>query len=120
MRIKLDENLPLGLADELANLGHDVDTTISEGLAGHTDSEVWQTALESDRFLITQDLDFSDIRQFNPSTHTGLLILRLRDPGRRSLLDRTLSLFSNEDITEWEGCLVIATDRKIRIRRPGA
>ena len=37
MRIKLDENLPASLAEELSRLGHDVDTAIAEGLAGHPD-----------------------------------------------------------------------------------
>lgn len=37
MRLKLDENLPTILVEDLAALGHDVDTAMSEGLAGHQD-----------------------------------------------------------------------------------
>ena len=40
MRLKLDENLPTILVEDLAALGHDVDTATSEGLAGHEDPEV--------------------------------------------------------------------------------
>ncbi len=32
MKVKLDENIPVRLADELLPLGHDVDTVGSEGL----------------------------------------------------------------------------------------
>ena len=34
MRIKLDENLPISLADLLAQAGHDVDTSPQENLTG--------------------------------------------------------------------------------------
>ena len=60
MRIKLDENLPAGLADKLATLGHDVDTVADENLSGRPDPDVWQAAQQEQRFFITQDLDFSD------------------------------------------------------------
>jgi predicted nuclease of predicted toxin-antitoxin system len=66
MRIKLDENLPQRLAAILAQLGHDTSTAIDEGLTGCTDREIWEAAQQETRFLITQDLDFSDTRQFYP------------------------------------------------------
>ena len=62
MLIKLDENLPSRLVDALALFGHDVDTVHAEGLSGHSDGDVWQAAQVAERFLITQDLDFSDMR----------------------------------------------------------
>ena len=37
MRIKLDENLPAELVDDLAAMGHDADTVASEGLTGFAD-----------------------------------------------------------------------------------
>jgi predicted nuclease of predicted toxin-antitoxin system len=58
MRLKLDENLPTILVEDLVELGHDVDTAMSEGLAGHEDSEVWSGAQAAGRMLLTQDLDF--------------------------------------------------------------
>lgn len=118
MRIKLDENLPNRLVAVLADLGHDVDTVMLEHLAGRDDSDVWQAAQAADRFLITQDLDFSDIRRYAPGTHGGLLLVRLRFPGRAALFDRIQSLFAVEDVSTWTGCLVVASDRKLRIRRP--
>lgn len=41
MKIKLDENIPASAGPRLAALGFDVDTVLSEGLTGRTDSEVW-------------------------------------------------------------------------------
>ena len=118
MRIKLDENLPAVLVGELANLGHDVDSVPGEKLASRPDAEIWPAAQRTRRFLITQDLDFSDIRQFAPGTHCGLLLVRLAQPGRQALAQRVRTMFEKEDVETWRRCFVVATDRKIRVRRP--
>jgi len=118
MKIKLDENMPSRLAEMLSQLGHDVDTVMSEGLSGRDDDTVWNAAQEAGRFIITQDLDFSDTRIFAPGTHYGILLIRLRDPGRIALTERVLVMFAVEDIENWTGCFVVATDHKIRIRKP--
>ncbi len=88
MRIKLDENLPFGLASRLSTLGHDVRTVQDEGLIGRADLEIWEAAQRDGRLLITEDLDFSDTRRFAPGTHYGVLLIRLRLPSRRGLLQR--------------------------------
>jgi len=117
MKIKLDENIPARLTSILGKLGHEVDTVKSEGLAGRDDSTVWEAAQRTRRFLITQDLDFSDVRRYAPGRHEGLLLVRLRDPGRNALTRRIQTVFESEDIESWKGCFVVATDRKIRVRR---
>jgi predicted nuclease of predicted toxin-antitoxin system len=118
MRLKLDENLPTILVEDLGALGHDVDTATSEGLAGHDDSEVWSGAQGAGRMLLTQDLDFSDVRVFAPGTHPGLVLLRMREPGLSALRTRVLAVFRAEPVEAWTGCLVVVTDRKVRVRRP--
>jgi predicted nuclease of predicted toxin-antitoxin system len=118
MRIKLDENLPESLADELAALGHDVDTVPREGLKGRDDPAIRAAAQGEGRFLVTQDLDFSDLRAFEPGTHHGLLLVRLREPTRRGLIERVRSLFEAEDVEPWRSWFVVATEHKVRVRRP--
>ena len=118
MRIKLDENLPAGLVPLLAALGHEVDTVPAEGIGGEDDAVVWHAAQADGRFLVTQDLDFSDARKYAPGTHRGLLLVRLPQPGRAALQERVASLFRSEAVETWPGCLVTATLRKVRVRRP--
>jgi len=115
VKIKLDENLPERLVSELGALGHDVDTVRAEHLVGRADNEVWQAAQSASRFLITQDLDFSDVRQYKPGTHAGLLLVRLAQPGRYTLVAMR---FATEPVDQWQGCLVVATDHKVRLKRP--
>ena len=118
MKIKLDENMPTTLAAALRKLGHDADTVPQEGIAGRDDLCVWEAAQEAGRFLITQDLDFSDVRRYKPGTHHGLLLVRLRKPGRRALTARVRAAFEREDVAGWSGCFVVLTESKIRVRRP--
>ena len=118
MKLKLDENLPARLAAALSGLGHDVDTVVQEGLSGQHDAHVWNAAQETGRFLLTQDLDFSDIRRFQPGTHPGLLLARFHDPGREALFHRLLAVFRQETVENWRGCFVVLTEHKIRVRRP--
>lgn len=98
MRIKLDENLPYRLASKLKTFGHDVHTVHDEKLTGRSDRDVWDRAQNESRFLITQDLDFSDSRRFAPGTYYGILLVRLRSPSRANLGARIAQLFSQESI----------------------
>lgn len=118
MKIKLDENVPLRLTALLKTLGHDADTVPDEGLAGHSDSEIWEAAQTESRFLITQDLDFSDSRKFAPGSHHGILLLRLQSPNRGNLLARVVEIFQKETVGDWPGSFVVATERKIRVLKP--
>ncbi len=116
MKIKLDENLPARLKNALAMFGHETDTVNDEGLTGRPDQDVWQAAQTEARFLITQDMDFSDTRKFAPGTHAGLLLVRLREPSAKMLLDKVSAVVA--EFEKWRDCFVVLTDHKLRIRRP--
>jgi len=118
MRIKLDENLPASLVPDLTALGHDVDTALDEGLQGERDEHVWLETQAAQRFLITQDLDFSDVRRFAPGSHCGILLVRFASPGRARLHQGVLALVADAGFVTWEKCLVVASEHKLRIRRP--
>lgn len=120
MKIKLDENLPARLADLLKSWNHDTDTVGDEGLNGRADTDVWAAAKRDNRLLITQDLDFSDIHQFRPGTHPGLLLVRLREPGANALLEHVAAAVRSNDVESWSGCFIVLTERKVRIKRPEA
>lgn len=120
MRIKLDENLPQALIPELTAAGHDIQSVQYEGLTGKPDFEIWSATQAEGRVFITQDLDFSDVRRFQPGMHYGILLVRLRNPSRSELAERVAYLFQQEQVERWAGCFVVATDRKVRVLRPTA
>ena len=118
MKIKIDENIPHSILPTLKAHGHDPDTVDDEGLRGHADHQVWAGAQRDNRFLITQDLDFSDHRKHPPGSHHGLLIIRLREPGRLALHRYIEVLLGEYDLNTWSRCLVIGTEHKVRVRHP--
>lgn len=98
MNIKLDENLPRTLCAALAHLGYDVHSVFEEQLTGSPDADIWNAAQQERRFLITQDLDFSDTRKFIPGRHHGILLIRLSNPSRSNLIFRLRQIFENENV----------------------
>jgi predicted nuclease of predicted toxin-antitoxin system len=85
MLIKLDEHLPRRLVSVLSAFGHDVDTVDIEGLKGADDDSVWTAAQSANRFLITQDLDFSDNSTLSSRDASGASSGALADAGSSSL-----------------------------------
>ncbi len=79
---------------------------------------MWAATQRAGRFFITQDLDFSDLRRFAPGTHHGLLLVRLRQPGRAAVAARIRGLFQHTDVRVWRACFVVATERKLRVQPP--
>ena len=118
MKIKLDKDMPVRLSAALSAMGNDVETVYSEGLSRAKDDAVWAASQDEQRFLITQDLDFSDSRRFQPGLHHGIILIRLRTPGREAQFRRVVELFKTETVEKREECFVVATEHKIRIHQP--
>ena len=116
MRVKLDENLPVEAADVLRQAGHDATTILEQEMGGEPDPSVAAVCRREGRALVTLDTDFADIRTYPPPEHPGILVLRLRQQDKRSVLDvlrRLLPLLSNEPLA---GRLWIVDEERVRIR----
>ena len=86
MRVKLDENLPAQLKSLFTESGHDADTVIGEGLGGAEDMDVATPCIGEERVLVTQDLDFADIRTYPPAEYFGIVVFRLSTAARDAIL----------------------------------
>ena len=117
MRIKLDECIPNSVFHILHTAGHDVETVHQERLSGSSDSEIWDAAQTERRFLITTDLDFSDIRKHIPGTHQGILLFRLAREGKNAIASVLEWILEHNEIESWKGALVVASAHQLRIRR---
>ena len=62
MKFKIDENLPVELADLLQAADHDAMTVNQQALSGQADPRIAEACLAEGRVLVTLDLDFSDVR----------------------------------------------------------
>jgi len=116
VRLKLDENLPVELADLFRDAGHDVLTVLDQELGGAKDPELAIVCLREGRAIVTLDLDFSDIRAYPPDDYPGIVVFRLGNQGRDHVLaiaERFLRLLSSENLV---GQLWIVEESQVRVR----
>jgi len=118
VKLKLDENIPRSSQARLEALGFDTDTVLGESLKGRPDGDVWNATQAAGRVLVTQDLDFSDVRKFTPGTHHGIVVLRLPDSEHWRIGDYLVAWFSTPEARTWGRCFVVATPNKVRVLRP--
>ncbi len=118
MRFKHDENLHPDRAEFLAKRGHDACTVRSQGLKGHPDDEIASVCRTEERVLVTLDLDFADVRRYPPQQSPGLIVLRLHNESRTSviaILEGLIPLLEKESPA---GCLWIVEEHRVRIHGP--
>ena len=116
MQFKIDENLHSDSADLLRQHGHDALTVHEQGLRGGADSDIADVCRQEERAIVTLDLDFSDIRDYPPENYHGIIVLRLNDQSRASVLNvlgRIIPMFESESPV---GRLWIVDEHQVRIR----
>ena len=116
MKFKIDENLPVEVADRLQQANYDASTVYDQGLVGAVDEKIADICLVEGRVLVTLDLDFADIRAYPPEKYPGIIVMRLRQqdkPYVLSITSRWIKALATETI---EGRLWIVDDQRIRIR----
>ena len=116
MKFKVDENLPVEVAELLRQAGHDAATVLEQHLSGSADSDVALVCQREERILVTLDLDFADIRAYPPVQFPGIVVLRLKQqdkPHVLEILSRLMRVFPDEPL---ERHLWIVEERQIRIR----
>ncbi len=118
MKVKIDENLGTAHKLLLQEAGHDVEDVYDEKVAGASDEELWRLVCREGRFLVTLDVDFSDVRLYPPASHPGILLIRTGHPSMSSvasILQRVLG--DPGGLERLSGCLAVADETRTRVRR---
>jgi len=116
MRFKIDENLPIEIADALQQAGHNAETVFSEQLTGDDDENIAAVCRKEGRAIVTLDLGFADIRAYPPKDYAGLIVFRLRrqdKPFVLGIVTKLLAALNQQDPT---GKLWIVEEKRIRVR----
>ncbi len=116
MKFKIDENLPLKLAEALRDSGYEADTVADEGLSGASDTVISDVLKQEQRALVTLDLDFSNIRAYPPVDYFGIIILRAHLQDKHSVLELARKFIPMLGIQSLQGSLWIVEPGRIRIR----
>jgi predicted nuclease of predicted toxin-antitoxin system len=116
LNFKIDENLPAECAALLRGAGFGADTVAEENLAGADDTAVARSVRAEGRVLITLDLDFANIQAYPPSTHPGIIVLRLKRQDKHAVLGLVLRIISALKTRLPAGDLWIVEPDRIRFR----
>ena len=117
MHIKVDEDLPPKAAQILRERGYSAVSVIEQGFGGWKDPDLWKVVQTEQRFLITADKGFADIRVYPPGTHAGVLLLRPDEDGIRPILELLESVLRSFDLNTLARTVTVAHPRGIRVRR---
>ncbi|MFZ2421335.1 MAG: DUF5615 family PIN-like protein [Anaerolineae bacterium] len=120
MKLKLDENLSRHLKTRLNDLGHDVSTTADENLLSQPDTVVAAAAYAEGRILLTLDIEFADLRKYQPGTHPGIVLFRPSNFGPLTVNRYVENFVRDTDLEKLQGCVVVVDSTKVRIRRPAS
>ena len=116
MRFKVDQNLPVEIAEALRAVGHEAHTVYEEELAGTPDPELGAIIRREGRGLVTLDLGFSDIRNYPPHDYPGIIVLRPSSQDKITVLrlfSAAIPLLEREPLV---GRLWIVDNQRIRVR----
>jgi len=119
MRVKVDEDLPRAAVGMLRNRGYEAVSVLEQSMGGWKDPALWQAVQAEQRFLITADKGFADIRLYAPGTHAGILLLRPSQDGIRPILELLERVLASYDLEALVKTVTVVTPRGIRIRRAG-
>jgi predicted nuclease of predicted toxin-antitoxin system len=90
MEFKIDENLPIEIAELLQNHGYGAKTVDDQNLKGIRDIYLIEVCKKENRTLVTCDTDFTDINNYLPEEYNGIIVLRLGNQSKR----HTINIFN--------------------------
>jgi predicted nuclease of predicted toxin-antitoxin system len=117
VRVKVDEDLPTAAVQLLQLHGHEAIGVLDQGMGGAKDDSLWQAVQAEQRFLVTADKGFGDIRSYPPGGHHGVLLLRPAQAGIRPVLELLEHTLTAYDLEALAGAVAVVTPRGIRVRR---
>lgn len=116
MKFKIDENLPVEVAELLQQANYDAMTVHDQNLQGRNDTTLSQICQQEKRILITFDLDFADIRIYPPEEYPGIIVLRLPRQDKPYVLSVLQRLIPQICLNPLEQRLWIVEENQLRIR----
>lgn len=103
MRLRIDENLSREICDLLQSAGHDAISVGEQGLGGAEDARIHQLCQDEQLALVTLDVDFANVRAYDPKSSFGVIVLRLARQDRARVLDalaRALPVLEREPLAK--------------------
>ena len=116
MKFKLDEHLPLELADDLRKAGHDATTIVEQQLTGADDDVLMKVIVAEGRAILTMDKGIANVTAYPPASYPGIVLFRPRSTGRGAVLQFVRQHLAAALAVLSPGMLVVVSDNGIRVR----
>ena len=89
-----------------------------QGWQGLADEALWPLVQQEERWLVTADKGYTDLRVYPPGSHAGVLLFRLDEESQRGYLELTQTALDHLSFEELTGSIIVVIRRGIRIRKP--
>ena len=117
--MKVDEDLPDEVASIFSAAGYETVTVHAQGWSGVVDEDLCIRVQAEERWLITADLEFGDIRKYVPGSYIGILLIRPETESRRRYLELAAHAARSLRLEDVPSCLIVVTPHGIRVRDKG-
>ena len=95
MNFFLDENFPVTASELLIEAGHRCNRILDFEPQGRDDKTVFEQAQAFEAVLLSTDKDFFHTVPFLFNSHAGVVVIALRQPNRRAILERLIWFLAN-------------------------
>lgn len=116
MRILVDMNVDIRVAEWLRGQGHDAVHLRDQGLHRMPNGEIFVKALSEDRVVLTSDLDFGEIAAALKDTAGRVVLLRLQNSRAANVTRRLSSVLPRVERDLAAGAVVIVEESRHRVR----
>lgn len=115
MKFFLDENFPKPATEILARRGHEVFDVRSTEFEGSNDVQIFELAQEKGAIFLTTDKDFFHTIPFLYQRHKGIIVVILRQPSRKNIIEKLLFALDHIDLTHMESKVLLLKDNHYSI-----
>lgn len=118
LKFIVDEDMPRSTSKMLETNGYEAFDVRDCGLKGKSDLEIYDFAQKEKAVILTGDMGFGNILQFNLGSHFGIVVAHFPNEVSVNELNRQIiDAFKTLAGSDFAGNLIVLEPGRIRIRR---
>ena len=117
MNFLLDENFPKSAREFLEQRGHTVFDCRGTADEGADDNRIFDVAQQHQATLLTTDRDFYHTVPWIHSEHCGVVVIALKQPNRKAILERLDWLLAQQSLLPLTNKVLQLRDSTYRLRQ---
>jgi predicted nuclease of predicted toxin-antitoxin system len=115
MKFLTDENVSPAVVRALRTAGHNVLDVKEQRWQGVADEVILRRARQTGRVIVSEDLDFGNLRRYPLTGHPGAILLHLADMRPREVAERLLTFLSGVRSQTLRGAVVFLEEGQVQV-----